>query len=166
MVWTAILLAHEAARRQGAMQPPRALGDRTDILRGNDRLLPNFLSPRTNRYGGRRHLRMQEDRMAPRAGLEPATRRRTVGAIPSISCVGVTEHQQVWSAHKGPFPPAMPATMSDSHDPVAEAVAALIAAGYMVEQFVEPPELWLVDGEIMTEGALLDEAIQTAFTDG
>jgi hypothetical protein len=60
----------------------------------------------------------------------------------------------------------MPATMSDSHDPVAEAVAALIAAGYMVEQFVEPPELWLVDGEIMTEGALLDEAIQTAFTDG
>lgn len=48
--------------------------------------------------------------------------------------------------------------MTKNDDPNPEAVEALIAAGYMVERFDEDPELWRVNGEVMTGAELLAEA--------
>lgn len=48
--------------------------------------------------------------------------------------------------------------MTKNDDANGEAVAALIAAGYMVERFDEDPALWRVNGEVMTGAELLDEA--------
>lgn len=48
--------------------------------------------------------------------------------------------------------------MIDDTDPIFDAVAALVAAGYMVEPFAEDPALWRVNGEVMTGAELLDEA--------
>jgi hypothetical protein len=55
--------------------------------------------------------------------------------------------------------------MNDGILSVVEAVAVLIAAGYIVEEFAEPPELWLVNGEIMNGAELIDEALRTGLMD-
>ena len=51
-------------------------------------------------------------------------------------------------------------------DPVVQAVEALISAGYMVERFDEDPELWRVNGEVMTGAELLNEARCMGLMDG
>lgn len=56
--------------------------------------------------------------------------------------------------------------MSLASDPIPEAVEALIAAGYMVEPFVEDPCLWRVNGEVMTGAELVDEATRMGLMDG
>jgi hypothetical protein len=56
--------------------------------------------------------------------------------------------------------------MSETSNPIPEAVATLIPAGYMVEEFVEDPSLWRVNGEVMTSAELLDEATRMGLMDG
>jgi hypothetical protein len=56
--------------------------------------------------------------------------------------------------------------MSDAIDLIPEAVASLIAAGYMVESFAEDPCLWRVNGEVMTGAEVLDEATRMGLMDG
>ena len=56
--------------------------------------------------------------------------------------------------------------MIEGDEPTAEAVDALIAAGYMVERFDEDPGLWRVNGEVMTGAELLDEATRMGLMDG
>ncbi|MET3485725.1 MULTISPECIES: hypothetical protein [Methylobacterium] len=56
--------------------------------------------------------------------------------------------------------------MSAADDPIPEAVAALVAAGYMVEPFAEDPALWRVNGEVMTRSELLNEATRMGLMDG
>lgn len=56
--------------------------------------------------------------------------------------------------------------MSAASDPIPEAVAALVSAGYMVEPFEEDPVLWRVNGEVMTRAELLDEAQRMGLMDG
>lgn len=56
--------------------------------------------------------------------------------------------------------------MTEGDNPTLEAVAALIAAGYMVERFDEDPALWRVNGEVMTSAELLDEAQHMGLMDG
>lgn len=56
--------------------------------------------------------------------------------------------------------------MTDADDPNPEAVAVLIAAGYMVERFEEDPGLWRVNGEVMTGAELLDQAQRMGLIEG
>jgi hypothetical protein len=56
--------------------------------------------------------------------------------------------------------------MCPARNPIPEAVAALVAAGYMVEPFAEDPALWRVNGEVMTGAELLDEAKRMGLMDG
>lgn len=56
--------------------------------------------------------------------------------------------------------------MCPARNPIPEAVAALVAAGYLVEPFAEDPALWRVNGEVMTGTELLDEAIRMGLMDG
>jgi hypothetical protein len=56
--------------------------------------------------------------------------------------------------------------MSAARDPIPEAVAALVAAGYMVEEFAEDSALWRVTGEVMTGAKLLKEATRMGLMEG
>ncbi|SFM96606.1 hypothetical protein [Methylobacterium pseudosasicola] len=56
--------------------------------------------------------------------------------------------------------------MTEGDDPTPKAVEDLIAAGYMVERFDEDPELWRVNGEVMTGAELIDEARRVGLMDG
>ena len=56
--------------------------------------------------------------------------------------------------------------MSGACNLIPEAVAALIAAGYMIEPFAEDPALWRVNGEVMTGAELLNEATRMGLMDG
>ncbi|MCJ2116460.1 hypothetical protein MKK65_07680 [Methylobacterium sp. J-001] len=56
--------------------------------------------------------------------------------------------------------------MTEGDDPTLKAVEDLIAAGYMVERFDEDPELWRVNGEVMTGAELIDEAKRMGLMDG
>ena len=56
--------------------------------------------------------------------------------------------------------------MTEDDDVNRKAVEALIAAGYMVERFDEDPELWRVNGEVMTGAELLAEAQRMGLMDG
>lgn len=49
---------------------------------------------------------------------------------------------------------------------ILDAVKALIADGYMVERFDEDPELWRVNGEVMTSAELIEEARRMGLIDG
>ena len=51
-------------------------------------------------------------------------------------------------------------------DPTAQAVEALVGAGYMVERFDEDPALWRVNGQVMTGAELLDEVQRMGLMDG
>jgi hypothetical protein len=55
--------------------------------------------------------------------------------------------------------------MTEGDDPNFTAVEALIAAGYMVERFDEDPNLWRVNGEVMTGDELIDEARRIGLMD-
>jgi hypothetical protein len=55
--------------------------------------------------------------------------------------------------------------MSDGHDPIREAVAALRARGYTVEPWTGGLPYWLVDGETLTDGDLLALAVRVGLVD-
>ncbi|WP_182179385.1 hypothetical protein [Methylobacterium radiotolerans] len=55
--------------------------------------------------------------------------------------------------------------MSDGHDPIREAVAALRARGHTVEPWTGGLPYWLVDGETLTDGDLLALAVRVGLMD-
>ncbi len=55
--------------------------------------------------------------------------------------------------------------MSDGHDPIREAVAALCARGHTVELWTGGLPYWLVDGETLTDGDLLPLAMRAGLMD-
>lgn len=50
--------------------------------------------------------------------------------------------------------------MSDSHDPILEAVEALKLRGHAVVPWGDDFEAWLVDGETLTDGELMALALR------
>jgi len=55
--------------------------------------------------------------------------------------------------------------MSEGHDPISEAVAALKLRGHTVEPWGDDHMLWLVDGQSLTEGELLALAVRLGLMD-
>jgi hypothetical protein len=55
--------------------------------------------------------------------------------------------------------------MSEGHDPIREAVAALRARGHTVEPWGDNYMLWLVDGQSLTVGELLALAVRLGLMD-
>lgn len=55
--------------------------------------------------------------------------------------------------------------MSEGHDLILEAVAALRLRGHVVEPWSRRYPLWLVDGETLTDGDLLAIAVRVGLMD-
>jgi hypothetical protein len=55
--------------------------------------------------------------------------------------------------------------VSDGHDPIRDAVAALFARGHTVEPWTGGLPYWLVDGETPTDGDLLTLAMRAGLMD-
>lgn len=55
--------------------------------------------------------------------------------------------------------------MSEGHDPIREAVAALQTRGHTVEPIAGDHRLWLVDEQALTEGELIALAVRLGLMD-